>query len=396
MIAHIFKMIWNRKKSNALIIAEVAIAFMVIFALSVLAIRNFNLSQIPLGFDYDNMWRVEVSNAASWDPAKDQPTIMQILLSLEQESEIESVSLMSSPTFKNWVWSTSYDLDGQEIAFMANRINDGAAESFGMELQAGRWFGPQDDGQNYLPVLVSQLFVDKYFPGQDIIGKNIASDENRESTEMRVVGVFKAFRQLGEFSRLRPYVFHRINLNEPHRRPLSGIELKLKPDTKIIYEEKLLKLLKGIAPQWDYDIKTWSSQRETMMRETLLPMIVLSIVGCFLIIMVAMGLFGVLWQNVTSRTHEIGLRRALGATANQIQNQIVGELLLVSLLGIAFAFIILVQLPMLGVFVELDWPLFFKSLIVATVFMLTLAALCAYYPGKVATNYAPAEALHYE
>lgn len=394
MISHIFKLIWNRKRSNMLIILEVAIAFVVVFALSVLAIRNYNLMQVPLGFEYNDRWRIQVSNWSDWDAAADQPTIEQILLILEQQPEIETANLMNSPPFKNWVWSSSYEVEGKLIRFMGNKIDDGAAESMGMKLNAGRWFGPQDDGQNYDPVIVSQRFVDEFYPGQDVIGKNIASDE--ATTERRIVGVFEEFRQLGEYSRLRPYLFSRLTLNEQNERPLSGIDIKLVPGTPISYEEKLMKLLKALGPQWDYEISTWSSARESMMRQSLLPVIILSIVGAFLIFMVAMGLFGVLWQNVTSRTQELGLRRALGATAGQVHKQIVGELLVVCTLGILLASVLLVQLPMLGVFAELDWSLFATGLLVSTCFMVTLATLCAYYPGKVATKYEPATALHYE
>jgi putative ABC transport system permease protein len=71
-------------------------------------------------------------------------------------------------------------------------------------------------------------------------------------------------------------------------------------------------------------------------------------------------------------------------------------MMIVTFIGIAIAFIGLVQLPMLGVFQELDWPLFWVSLLSAMAFMLTLAALCGYYPGKIATRHSPSEALHYD
>lgn len=396
MFAHILKMIWNRKKSNVLIIIEIAIAFMVVFSIFVLAIRNYNLYQIPLGFNYENMWRIQISNQSSWDSEKGTLTLKQILRSLKQQPEIRNVHLMRNPVFENRVWSSSYDLGDKKIHFMANIIDDGAAEDFGLELVSGRWLSQQDSGQNYTAIIVSQAFVDLFFNGEDIIGQNVASDEEGTTTELRVVGVFKNFRQLGELSKIRPYVFYRNNLDEPHEHPISGIDIRLKSDTKIIYEETLTKLLKLIEPQWEYRITSWESKRTTQFRETLLPLVIFAIVACFLIIMVAMGLFGVLWQNVTSRTHEIGLRRALGATATQIQRQIIGELLVVNLLGIFCAFVILVQLPLLGLFSELNWTLFSLSLLLAMAFMLILSTLCAYYPGKMATNFTPAEALHYE
>jgi len=389
-------MIWNRKKANALIVAEIAIAFMVVFSLSALALRNYQLYQVPLGFNYQNMWRISVSNIGEWDAKRDLLATKQILAELERQPEIIKAQLLNNPTFKNWRWSSSYDIGDKTIYYTGNHIDDGAEETFGMKLLQGRWFGKQDSAQNYLPILVNQRFVDEFFPGENIVGKNIASDEKPNLQEQRVIGVFEDFRQMGELSPLTPYVFRRIDLDDESTRRITGIELKMNPSTKVIYEEKIQQLLKNIAPQWEYDIRTWESARDSHFKDTLLPLTVFGIVGSFLMIMVAMGLFGVLWQNVTSRTQEIGLRRALGATASQIQKQIISELIIVSLFGMAIAGIILVQLPMLGVFNELDWSLFMVSFAMALGLMLTLASLCAFYPGKMATNFSPAQALHYE
>lgn len=394
MFFHLLKMIWNRKRSNSLIIAEVAIAFIVVFALSVLAIRNYNLYQIPLGYNYENMWRIQIMPTRSWDETKDEDTLLQIISAVKQQPEVEKTHLLSNPTFRNWRGTSSVTIDGQEIYYYRNRFDDTAAETFGMTLNEGRWFGPQDSNQNYSPVLVNQEFVDMYYPNESVIGKNIADPEIEDNREMRIVGVYQAFRQFGEFSAVVPYVFTRSDIQKPGR--MLGIEVRLKPGTNDSFEQRVLEILKGLAPENNYSIASWENQRDRQIRETTIPLTIFSIVACFLIVMVATGLFGVLWQNVTSRTHEIGLRRALGATAVSIHKQIIGELAIVTLIGVSIAFLILVQLPMLGVFQELDWSLFWISLFASIVFMLTLAGLCGYYPGKIATNYSPSEALHYE
>jgi putative ABC transport system permease protein len=394
MFLHLLKMIWNRKRSNSLIIAELAIAFIVVFALSVLAIRNYNLYQIPLGYNYENMWRIQIMPTRSWDETKDEDTLLQIIGAVKQQPEVEKIHLLSNPTFRNWRGTSSVTIDGQEIYYYRNRFDDKAAETFGMTLNDGRWFGPQDSNQNYSPVLVNQEFVDMYYPNESVIGKNIADPEIEDNREMRIVGVYQAFRQFGEFSAIVPYVFTRSDIQKPGR--MLGIEVKLKPNADDSFEQRVLEILKSLAPENNYSIASWESQRDRQIRETTIPLTIFSIIASFLIIMVAMGLFGVLWQNVTSRTHEIGLRRALGATALSIHKQIIGELAIVTMIGVSIAFLILVQLPMLGVFQELDWSLFWISLLASLVFMLTLAGLCGYYPGKIATNYSPSEALHYE
>ena len=401
MFKHILKMIWNRKRANSLIIVEVAIAFIVVFVLAVITIRSYSLYQIPLGFEYENMWQVRFSTE-EWQAERDQATLQQLVTTLRQQREVEHVHLMAKPTFENSSWGAVIDIEDKTIEYYVNKIDDGAAEDMGMKLIAGRWFGREDTGQNYEAVVVNKRFVEEAYANKDPLGRNIADLERgvdkNSVKEQRIVGVFEEFRQLGELSSLVPYVFVRYDLERASSDGggISLIQIKVNQNTSIAYEEKLMKILNGIAPSWNFSIEQWDSLRESQLKLSTFPLVVFSIVAIFLIAMVAMGLFGVLWQNVTQRTREIGLRRAMGATAVKIHWQIISELLLVAMLGIAISFLILIQFPLAGVFSDLNWSLFWLSMLVAVVFMLVLAMLCAYYPGKVATNYVPADALHYD
>lgn len=404
MLVHIFKIIWNRKRSNTLIMAEVAIAFMIVFAIASVTIRNYKLYVEPLGFEYHNMWNITFGEMnGSWQQQRDQTQLKQLINLLEQQPQIKTVQLMKNPAFRQWRGSSSYEISGKKIHFFRNTMDDGAPETFGMNLIKGRWFGQQDKGQSYDPVIVNRHFVESFYPDKNPIGQNIAPNEKAEDSglrERRIVGVFEDFRQLGELNELTPYVIYRYDRDYGYGNERGGeihsMELKMTPGITVAYEEKLMQLLSGVAPNWDFTISSWEKSRENALQETFLPLLLAAIIGGFLIFMVAMGLFGVLWQNVTSRTQEIGLRRALGATAKGIHLQVISELLIVTLLGIVIALIFLIQLPILGVSQELTWSLFWTSQAAAILFMLLLSVSCAYYPGRLATEFSPAEALHYE
>jgi len=371
-----------------------------VFSIATLGIRNYNLYVEPLGFEYQNMWNVSFYDVGDkWQDERDQQQLRQLINLLKQQPEIEKVQLLENPTFRNWLRKTSYEIDGKSIRFIRNQMDDDAPLTFGMKLLNGRWFGPQDKGQNYDPVIVNRQFAEEFFPGEDLIGRSITRNETEEDAslkEQRIVGIFENFRQQGEFYKRTPYVIYRYDITEPKGSEIHNIELKMISSTTKAYEEKLQKILKNAAPNWDFKVSYWKDIRQISLQETIIPSIGLAIIGTFLIIMVAMGLFGVLWQNVSSRTQEIGLRRALGATAKSIHIQIISELLIVTMLGITIALILLIQLPILGVFQELTWVLFWSGQAVSILFMLLLSVLCAYYPGKLATAFSPAEALHYE
>ena len=75
-----------------------------------------------------------------------------------------------------------------------------------------------------------------------------------------------------------------------------------------------------IFPNYEQRVRRMEAMRTFAMRLYLIPVAAGSVIAAFLISMVALGLSGVLWQNVTRRTREIGLRRALGATGNEVQS----------------------------------------------------------------------------
>jgi putative ABC transport system permease protein len=394
MLKQLFKIIWKRKKSNGLIVAEVAIAFMVVFVIMLLAIRNFNLYTKPLGFEYENRWNIRlIAVSGSWEEIIGEDELEQLLLQLKQQDEIENVHRLKNPTFQSWSSTSDYELKGRNIDFMFNVMDDNAPQDFGLELTEGRWFGELDKGLSYEPVIVNQLFIERYFNGENAIGQNISDIKSDNKIEQRIVGVFKDFRQIGELNRLTPYVIYQYKKDKYATR---NIEIKLRDGTERSFEEPLMELLTSIAPNWEFTVTPWDVKRENILKQTFLPLLFASVIAAFFILLVALGLFGVLWQNVMSRTPEIGVRRALGATARSIHYQVISELLIVTSLGLFIGLVLVIQLPLSGFIPEISWTLFWSAQLLASLFMLLLAVICAYYPGKMATKLLPADALHYE
>jgi putative ABC transport system permease protein len=114
------------------------------------------------------------------------------------------------------------------------------------------------------------------------------------------------------------------------------------------------------------------------------------------VVMVVLGMIGVFWQSVTRRTHEIGLRRAMGATKSSIYRQFLGEVLLATTIGAAMGLVFVLQLPLLGIIDETQWQTLPESLLLALLSLYSLAVLSGLYPAWLAANVQPAQALHYE
>ena len=162
------------------------------------------------------------------------------------------------------------------------------------------------------------------------------------------------------------------------------------------FEERLIKRLQAAAPGWSFEVTRLSQMRDDSIRFAVAPLVAVGLVAAFLMLMVALGLFGVLWQAVTQRTRELGLRRAKGAAKVNVRRQILGEISVMTLLALAVGTLVVVQFPLLDIiyFVEPHVYLIALSISVATIYALTL--LCGWYPSHVATRIEPAEALRYE
>ena len=139
-------------------------------------------------------------------------------------------------------------------------------------------------------------------------------------------------------------------------------------------------------------ITSLPGQRATQLKRVLTPIVASGLVCVFLVVNVAPGLFGVLWQTIQQRRAEIGLRRAMGATAGAVSGQILGEILVVTTFGLTLGLLVAAQFSLLGVPVGV----YGMAMLLATGLIYGLTTLCALYPSRLAAGIHPAVALREE
>jgi putative ABC transport system permease protein len=396
MFKHLLKLLWNRKAAHGLIVAEISIAFLVVFAIASQGYHNWQLYKAPLGFSYKNALHVIIRTGGDWTET-DGKTLEQALGVLSNIPNIESANAMLFGPFRGWRSISNYSYGGLDVDAIQNRISDGGAEAMGLQLIEGRWAGPEDIGLAWGTATINRRMAETLFPDESPLGKNInpPDEDNDDYRETRVVGVFEDFRQMGEFSELGNYVMRRLAVEQYEQRAFTLL-IYPRPGAPVSLQEEIINTIQTIAPNWTLRIDELSSMREQRLEEVITPLSVMALVAGFLILMVGFGLFGVLWQSVTRRTNELGLRRAMGASRQRIYSQIVAEMCLTAAFGLAIGGFIAVQFPMLGTFAELDWPAAIGGITISATLVSTLCFLCALYPGWLASRRSPAEALHYE
>jgi putative ABC transport system permease protein len=158
----------------------------------------------------------------------------------------------------------------------------------------------------------------------------------------------------------------------------------------------VLRLAHDVAPDWDFELTALEDARKDILQETWLPLLISGVVAGFLVIMVGLGLVGVLWQTVTRRTRELGLRRALGATAMAVRWQVLGELLALTTLAVVVGALIFVQLPLLHLFSQVGFHIYLMALAIGMLVIYPFVVLCGLYPSWLATRVHPVQALQHE
>jgi putative ABC transport system permease protein len=424
MTRHLLKLIWHRRRTNLLIMVEVLLSFLVLAAVVTMAVFYADNYRKPLGFVVDDVWTIsidthadQVSRFISVDvesattrrrtPAELLARIDSLMSVVREEPGVEAAAAAMVLPYGHSTWTSSEDINGREIDYGLNFGSDDFARVFGLELINGRWFDQTDNAAaGFEPVVINQRLARNIFGERDAVGATIPRDKPPESAEearrnppARVVGVIREFRKDGEFSPAANFMFHRITFTSADDDPAipRAIVLRVRPGLRAgEFEEQLVKRLRAAAPEWSFEVQELVQARETALRTWLAPVVGAGVISGFLLLMVAMGLTGVLWLNVTQRTREIGLRRAKGATIKRIQWQIVAEVIVMTSLALAAGTVLIVQFPLLDLVGVISTKVYAVSLLISAACIFALSIGCAWAPSRMASRVVPAEALRYE
>jgi putative ABC transport system permease protein len=390
MLKHLFKLIWNKKKQNFLLISEMLVSFLVIFAVFTLIVNYYTNFRKPMGFDYNRVLVSSFYSSALESQDKDtQLRFYDVLRStLQSLPEVQYVSLVSS----NTPFSTNTMGDGVDYKKKhANSVNRYVADRnyarlLNVKVLEGRWFEKQDDASAYKPVVINSYLRDELFGNGKAIGELLGTDR-----KMRVIGVVNAIKDKGDYTLPKNGIY--FNADTSSLSNIHQVLIKVSPNADAGFETRLYRTLSNYIKDSNVDIEHLTDKRKTMNNTTLVPMIIMLIVAGFLIINVALGVFGVLWYNINKRRAEIGLRRAIGASGAAVSRQIVTESLLLATISLVIGAFFAIQFPLLHVF-ELSSAVYLIALAAAIVFIYLLVFLCSVYPANQAARVFPAVALH--
>ncbi|WEA02640.1 ABC transporter permease [Mucilaginibacter sp. SJ] len=396
MFKHLFKLIWNKKKQNFLLISEMLVSFLVIFAVSTLVVYYYKNYKKPIGFDYKKVWVINYNNAVKSKKADSltlfYETLRQTIKSMPQIEEVSYASNNYPFAFNQS--NGGYDYNKRHLDGVDNlSADDNYARVFNLQVLSGRWFSKQDAVYTSRPVVINELFKQLVFGNENPIGKLLGNEKDKLSDRMRVIGVVSDMKLKGDYKPANPGVYSRLDTGSYAW--VGTLLLKTGPTADAAFESRLYKTVSNAMKNSNVEIEHLDKKLVKMNQVSLVPAIILFVVATFLIINVALGLFGVLWYNINKRRSEIGLRRAIGATGKSVSWQLVTESLILATISLVIGAFFAAQFPLLNVF---DMPpgVYMIAIFLSVLFIYVLVLLCSLYPGKQAAAIYPAVALHEE
>ena len=415
MTRHLIRLIWNRKRQNFLLTVEMFFSFLTLFGVVLIAAHYINNSRQPLGYEIDRVWSMSVDRKESdQDPAvkaRHRQTYEQVLMALRDLPQVEAVGAAFTGPYANSNWGSGSRLaGGRDVDYGVNNATDSYAALLKIPIVEGRWFSREDDAATWTPVVVNRRLAQEIFGDETAVGKVIEEERQAEEPSpgpqekpsvKRVIGVVEDFRQNGELSSPGNYLFYRMRFDPPDPKAAlpERIFVRLAPGTPAAFEETLVRKAMAAAGAWSFEVEPLDAMRVDKLRTYTIPLMVVGTIAGFLLLMVGLGLTGVVWQSVTQRIREFGLRRAKGATIRSVRAQVLMEMMIMTSLALIVGVALIAQLPLLPLPSEMrviPAPVFVGSIIVSVLAIYVLTLLCGWQPSRLATRIQPAEALHYE
>jgi putative ABC transport system permease protein len=402
----------RRKSQKVLVIAEVALA-LVLLAGAGLMFESFRkLTTMDLGFKTANLLtlRLDLRSERYTEPAARARFSRSLVETLQPIPGVESVllwgpSMLGRATWVYIAYPEGSSPDDTEARLMMGRhsVNPGALKNLGIPLLEGREMTWQDTLDTPLVAVVSQSVAKKLWPGQDALGKRMRS-VNGNSPWITVVGVARDAHHAQRMdlndaaAGIRPSGLDpQYDVYFPYpQRPNQGMTLAVRTSADVGSVSKALRAavlsLDPTLPVYDLALL---DERLAKQVAPVRAMAVLSGAYALLALFLAgFGLFAVLAHDVSQRTQEIGIRMALGAAPQVILALILREGLLLTSIGLAAgvggAILVTRTMHALLFGVSPTEPAVFAAI---AALLLGVATFACWIPARRAMRFDPMEAL---
>jgi len=390
--------IHKSRLSSALVVTQISLSLLLLICAGLFIRSLQNAQRLDPGFDPDHVLLAsyDLGGPVGYTKAQGMAFDRQLLDKLGDVPGVESVALadfspLNFTLHSDYVYPDGYVPRPHESMEISRAIvSPNYFRTMRTPLVAGREFTGQDGDKSQLVAIVNQEFCDRYWPGQDAIGKRFSN----YGIWFSVVGVARN----GKYRRLvyapEPVIF--LSLLQVYRsQVIVHTRVSGDPADYAPAVERTVLELNADLPIFDV-----TTLRSSMRLGSIFERIAGTFAGAFgllALVLAAVGIYGVIAYTTRQRTHEIAIRVAMGAQRGKVFRLVLGQGLLLTLTGLA-----------LGITASLALTRYLRSVLfgvtatdvvtyVSVALLLCMVSLFAcYIPARRATKVDPMDALRHE
>ena len=387
-----------------LVVTELALAVVLLLAAGLL-IRSFNnLLAIDLGFDRHNVLtaRVALPRSIYKEPSQTQAFYDDLLQRLQALPGVEAAGMISHAPLSGFSIIAFTGIEGhpqvdqkKDSPIGVGSVSTEYFRTMKIPLLSGRTYDARDRADAPKVAIINQEFARRYFANGDPVGKHVGfSCAAKEGLCRTIVGVVGNVRQEGITDEVAPEMYlpaGQMRMNE------MTLLVRTTSDPRNLAPSVRNAVLAIDKNQPLYQVKTLAEHVDDRLAASRSLTLLFTAFALLGLILGAVGIYGIVSYSVTQRTHEIGIRMALGATARNVLSLIVKNGLALVLTGIVIgAGSALVLTRFLATLLFGVQPTDSVTFLVVSGVFFVIAMLAALIPALRATRVDPLIALRYE
>jgi len=405
----------QRQRARAiLVIAQVALAVLLLAAAGLTLKSFWRSQQVPLGFNPHGVLTMSIALPPSRyaSPEKIVRFYDQLVEKVRQLPGVSTASVCNNAPFDHHEWDSSFhitgtppDPHGQEPISEMATVSPDYFPALGMAMLRGRDFGPADVSGRSGTVVIDELAAQKFFPGADPIGKQIDDpvttiDTNQNGVPLTIIGIVPHTRNNSpgekEDARNLPMMyFSASQFPNVEQNLIVRAKAGLNPHSLVSPIKDQIAALD--RDQSVSDVATMEENIDDSLASQRLTMTLLSVFAGLALLLASIGLYGVMALIVTQRTRELGIRFALGASRGDVLRLVLGQGAVLVGIGLAAGLFgaFVASRALRNVLYNVA-PLDPTALVSALLALSLVALIACFVPARRASRVDPIEALRTE
>ena len=387
----------NRGRTrSALVIVEVGLSLVLLVGAGLLVKSFARLMEVNVGFDPDHLLTFSLGLPSSTDPVRQLAFYQQVVQRLQALPGVQAVGAVSRLPLSGGNSSRSFNVPGIEKGYDAD-IRVSTPDYFRamrIPLLKGRTFSESDVGISVNIAVVNDALARTVFPGQDPIGKQL-SHFGPDDLTLEIVGVVGNVRHVGLDAEPHSEIYQLLGQAQWPSMFVAIRTSTSDPTSLTSAAQNAVWSVNKDVPL--ASVRTMQDLIANSVQRRKFSMFLLSIFAGVAMLLAAIGLYGVMSYSVAQRTHEIGIRMALGARRPDVLALVVKQGMALALTGVAAGAVLALAMTRLiaGMLfgITATDPLTFAGV---AALVGTVAFLANYLPARRASKVDPIVALRYE